>query len=131
MAVTHEDQDRIQRLQNELWTEKQKNLNLTDALIGATAVQAQAKQDNEDLFHRLHVTSTRLNRLLVMLGYDDGTPFEQVEGELARPLAAGSRIIGRLGGHAVDSMVDTMVGRGAVVARRMGFNPPGRDRGPR
>ncbi len=124
MSVTSDEHSPVERLEGELWAEQQKNLNLTDALIGAEAATVQAKLDNDALFDRLHAVSTELVKLKALLGYDSSTPHSQIEHDLARPWAGGGRILGYFGGR----IAETVKTKGLGAARRWGPTIPRRHR---
>ncbi len=70
---------------------EERNLNATDALIGAQAAAAQARREIDGIFHRLHVREQELQELKELLGHELNTPNEEIIRELSR----NSRLSGR------------------------------------
>ena len=66
-------------LRRELAEAKERNLNAVDALIGAEAAAAQARQDIDDIFHRLDRRESELRQLKELLGFELETPMDVIE----------------------------------------------------
>lgn len=114
MAVTTDDDNAAAELRAALLSERQRTLNLTDAVLGAKAAARQAELDTEDLFHRLHVVSTELSRLKQAVGYDEAAPVERIEADLEAAAAAGAPVVERV----IDSST-AITARGARKLRRL------------
>ncbi len=92
----------IEDLRRRLRAEQEKSLNAADAVLGARAVAAQARAETQEIYYRLHVTETELNRLKELLAVEsaersDGSEGArsveaEVETEEPRPPAVGEAV---------------------------------------
>ncbi len=114
MAVA-EDREQLGRLQQALLAERQKTLNLTDAIVGAQASTAQAKTDNDALFDRLHHTATELARLKVLFGYEETMSVVSIEAELNKPWVGPPKVLG----HFASKAASRAAVKGAELAERV------------